>query len=144
MNQMKSCSGFTLIEILVASVILFSSIAAVTLIYKGAYLSSDKAASHMLISGMASTIATNIRQNIRQRGNESETELKNEGTSLGVKYHWKANLLEFRAPPNIYDIDSGKVTVPENKYKLWQVELTLKHGSAEKTYYFKELSWNDK
>ncbi len=144
MHKIKYTQGFTLIEILVASVILFSSIAAVSLIYRGAYLSSEKANSHMLISGLLPIVISNIREDIRGQGNEEGAELNGKGSSFEVSYQWKAILLDYKAPPKFFDVDSGKVIESAKKYKLWQVELVMNDDVSTSKYFFKELSWNDK
>ncbi|WDE00520.1 type IV pilus modification PilV family protein [Thalassomonas actiniarum] len=140
----KSTAGFTLIEILVASVILFSSIAVVSVVYKGAYLASEKADSHMTIAGAVPIILGNIREKIRGQGNADDIQLHGNDVAWGVVYQWRADQLDFKPPPVSFDIDSGQMIESDNKYKLWQVEVTLTYSNASHTFEFNELSWNEK
>jgi len=140
-NSFKKTSGFTLVEILVASVILFASIAMVSMVYRGAYISSDKADGHINITGVLPAVLATIRDDIRARGNSNLTELKNEANMWDVNYQWQASLLQHKSPPKRYDLDSGSFVIPAKKYKLWQVDLTLKRDNLVKQYQFNELSW---
>lgn len=140
----KSQSGFTLVEVLVATIILFSSIATVSLIYKGAYLSSVKSNSHVTLSGVIPVVLSNIRENIRSQGNTELTELSGKERAWGVAYDWDALQVEFKAPPDIFDPDKGTMLVSPKKYKLWEVNLKLTYMLASRNYKYNELSWNDK
>lgn len=136
--------GFTLIEVLVASVILFSAIATVSMIYRGAYISSQKADAHVNIAGIVPIVLDKIRENIREKGNAESVVLKGSDIAFGVNYHWLANQTAFKGPPEYFDPDSGKIIQSDNKYKLWKIDVELSYGVASKQYQFKELSWNDK
>lgn len=136
--------GFTLIEILVASVILFSTIAIVTVIYKNAMLVSEKANNHVVISGFVPIMLSNIRQEIRGQGDIETQLLKGSGNSWGVDYRWSANLIEFKSAAVRYDPDTGKDVSYPAKYKLWNVILNLNLNGTQQQHQFKELSWNEK
>ena len=135
--------GFTLIEVLVASVILFASIAAVTMVYRGAYLSSAKAEQHVTLAGLVPIILANAMQDIRAQGNSLETEITQNGRVWGTKYKWQANLIAFKSAPKRFDPDDGKYITQPAKYKLWQVKLQIDHKSTTQHYEFHELSWTD-
>ena len=139
----KNIQGFTLIEVMVAAVILFSVIATVSMIYRGAFLSSDKANNHINISAVLPSILTNIRQNIRLHGNSPEEKLDNQANAWDVKYQWQAQLLKKASAPARLDPDSGAMFTPPEKYKLWQVALTLEQNGVTKKYKFNELSWTN-
>ncbi|GAA5142091.1 hypothetical protein GCM10025767_30180 [Thalassotalea piscium] len=135
--------GFTLIEVLVATVILIISISAITLIYRGAYLSSDKANNHIVIKTALPSILANIKLEIRGKSNGNETELSGKGKSWETEYSWQAQLEEFKAAPTRLDVDTGQFVTPPKKYKLWQVTLFLKTNKMQKQYQYKELGWNN-
>jgi len=140
-NSFKQISGFTLVEILVASVILFASIAMVSMVYRGAYISSDKADGHINITGVLPAVLATIRDDIRAKGNSNLTELKNEANMWDVNYQWQASLLQHKSAPRKFDPFNGGFVTPPKKYKLWQVDLTLKRNNLIKQYQFNELSW---
>ncbi len=135
--------GFTLIEVLVATVILISSIAALTMVYRGAYLSSESANRQVLLVGKLPSVLALIKSDIRKLGNTSQVTIDSKGNAWGVQYQWQAVQVEFKGAPEKLDPDSGEFITPEKKYKLWQVTLSLKSGRLTKEYSFKELSWNN-
>jgi len=144
-NRLNSnkAEGFTLIEVMVAAVILFSVIASVSLIYRGAFISSQKANDHIEITGVLPSILATLRHQIREQANSSLTKLNDQGITWGVNYEWQAELLEFKSAPEKFDADSGQFGTPQKRYKLWQVTLILKKNGLSKQYTFKELSWTD-
>jgi len=140
-KPIKQTSGFTLVEILVASVILFASIAMVSMVYRGAYISSEKADGHINITSVLPAILATIREDIRAQGNSNSTQLTQQNNMWDVDYNWSASLLQQKSAPERLDPDSGEFITPPKKYKLWQVDLTLKRNKLIKQYQFNELSW---
>jgi prepilin-type N-terminal cleavage/methylation domain-containing protein len=136
-------SGFTLIEVLVASVILFASIAMVSMVYRGAFVSSEKANSHIVISGVLPSVLVNIRNSIRIQGNSTNNQLSEQNATWDVDYQWQAQLISNQGAPAKLDPFTHQLTVQPLKYKLWQVNLTLTYKSLTKQYQFNELSWTD-
>ena len=135
--------GFTLIEILVASLILFSSLSVVSLVYKGSYLSSEKATTTIVLSGTIRQILSSVSRIIKENGNKDLELLEGEGMSWGVEYSWKAELSMFTNAPQTFDPDSGQMVDMGNKYKLWKVSIETKIKNTTSEYQFYELSWND-
>lgn len=135
--------GFTLIEVLVASVILFASIAMVSMVYRGAFLSSEKANSHIVISGVLPSVLSTIKNTIRQQGNLSNTQLSAKNATWDVDYQWQAQLIANKGAPQKLDPFTHQLTIQPLKYKLWKVTLTLTYKNLTKQYQFNELSWSD-
>jgi len=142
-NSTVKNSGFTLIEVMIASVILFSVIATVSMIYRGAFMSSEKANTHISINAVLPSLLTVIRNDIQNRSVYNEETLSNKASVWGVNYQWQASLLEYKSAPPYYDIDDGKVINPPKKYKLWVVNLTLQQNTTSKNYQFNEYSWTN-
>lgn len=143
LNLPQKQKAFTLIEIMVAAVILFSSIATVSMIYRGAFTSSEKANAHVTISGVIPAVLSQIREQVRAQGNSTQTELRGEGVSWGINYQWSAQQVALKAAPPFFDMESGNTVDAPLKYKLWQVDLVLINQGLNKTYQFKEVSWNE-
>lgn len=139
----NKCSGFTLIEVLIATIILVASLAAISLLYRGALISSEKATTHIEASGYIPSILASIRQEIQHKGSGAETEVSGVGQAWELGYVWQAKMISFMPPAPIFSPDSGVDEHFPNKYKLWEVELTIKLKSLEKTYSFNELSWTN-
>jgi Tfp pilus assembly protein PilV len=135
--------GFTLIEILVAAVILFTSIATVSMVYRGAFLSSEKANQYLTITGVLPSVLANIRSNIRAQGNSSDSELGQKGETWSVQYAWQAKLVEHKGAPDKLDVDTGDFVISPLKYKLWLVDLSMQFQTTNKQFQFYEVSWND-
>ncbi|MDT0602815.1 PulJ/GspJ family protein [Thalassotalea castellviae] len=138
-----SKNGFTLIEVLVAAVILFASIATVSMVYRGAFLSSEKAEQHVTLSGMMPIILANIKKDIRSLGDSQENELAKQGQVWEVSYQWKAQQVDFKSAPTKLDVDTGDYVTPPLKYKLWLVELAVQYRSTNQQFQFHELSWTN-
>jgi len=134
-------SGFTLIEVMVAAVILFSVIATVSMVYRGAFLSSEKADGHIKVAAVIPSVLAIIQAEIRGKENEQKNLLTGKDSAWQVNYQWHAKLLEQKSPPKKYDAFTNKLASAAIKYKLWQVQLTLEHKGFTKHYQFKELSW---
>lgn len=144
LSSLKIKSGFTLIEVLVASLILFASISVISLIYKGAYLTSKKSEAHITVSGAIPIVLSNIKNAIRAQGMSSSVQHVGEGVVWDVQYNWKAELQKIKAAPNLYDPDLGKNVESPQKYKLWQVDLNIHYKSLKQSYKYNEISWNEK
>lgn len=136
-------AGFTLIEVMVAALILFSVIATVTMVYRGAFLASEKAENHISISGVLPSVLATVRHEVRLHGNSTDKEFTRQGRAWDIHYQWRARLVTHQAAPERFDVDSGQFVTPPKKYKLWQVELTLSRNGLNKQYQFNELSWSD-
>lgn len=133
--------GFTLVEVLVAAVILFASVATVSLVYRGAFSSSQKADQYMKITGVLPSVLANIRDGLRAQGDVRQTQVKATDSAWDVTFSWQANLIEQKGAPQKMDVDTGDYIVPPLKYKLWSVDLTMRYKSTTKQYQFHEVSW---
>ena len=129
-------SGFTLLEVLLAGFILFLTIMAMTLVYRGALLSSAK--SEQSLSVVASV--PSIRAIISEKFHRSVSEGIYFGSGVfgSVKFSWVATLRLEAEPNRIFADDSGLDA--EFRYSLWDVELTLTKGSLIRRYSFSEVS----
>jgi prepilin-type N-terminal cleavage/methylation domain-containing protein len=130
--------GFTLIEVLVASFILFLVIAAVTMVYRGALLSSHKAERSLKFSSLVEPISEHIRLTLQSPINN---EVQGQGSMGAITYNWSATeAFQGKAPPS-FDAEQGSVTQGEKTFKLWDVTLELQLKTASRSYYFSEVSW---
>jgi prepilin-type N-terminal cleavage/methylation domain-containing protein len=135
--------GFTLLEVMIATVILFSVIASVSLIYRGAFISSEKANKNIEIATVIPAIISQIQSDIRSQSNQEVSKLKGNGKIWNIQYTWQASLLEYKSAPEKFDVDLGKFITPPLKYKLWSVQLELSHNGVNKYFQFKEMSWSN-
>ncbi|MBE0365076.1 hypothetical protein PULV_a3386 [Pseudoalteromonas ulvae UL12] len=140
---MNKHRAFTLVELLVASLILFSVITTVSLIYRGAFIASEKANNHMDIVGVLPALLSEIQYHIRALPFElSHTEAS--GQVWQVHYEWKAKVIETKSViDNVSSLEFGESNAVKKEFKLWQVELELSQGRIVREYLFSEVSWLD-
>ena len=128
--------GFSLIEVLIASFILFVTISTMTLVYRGALLSSGKAEKSLLVSATVLPIRQIISDGFRN-GNFSEL-----GRGIGaygaVDYEWQATLSYVGLPPTVVQEDSGLAS--DLRYYLWDIQLIIKGVEGVREVHFRELS----
>jgi len=131
--------GFTLIEILIAGVILFSVISIVSTVYRGAVLSSGKASRSIELSAAVPLLLDTIRFHIRQ--SKESSSLNQEGIIDGIIFQWQANIIKEGAPPKRFSPEDGSIIDFSPRFYLWKVELQLEKGERQEYYEFEELSW---
>ena len=131
--------GFTLIEVLVASFILFLVITAMTMVYRGSMLSSFKAERALKFAALVDPIAENIRLEIQD--SLSETQLSGQGTMGEITYSWNAVTIQQAKAPLIFDAELGELSSGNKVYTLWGITMQLKLNTAVREYQFNEVTW---
>ncbi|MFC0117838.1 PulJ/GspJ family protein [Pseudoalteromonas xiamenensis] len=139
----KRDTGFTLIEVLVASVILFSAVSVSALIYRNATMASIKATETLSFATQLKSTLSAIEDDIRVRSQSTDTKLSGQGTEDHFQYRWIAVLAEQASPPPRFDPDTGSFLPAKRSYKLWHVELTTTIAGKSKEYDFYEMGWHD-
>lgn len=130
--------GFTLVEVLIATVILFTSIGLAT----QAYLSSNKSASTAKTSIELLTPLPMLLDNIEASLRDvADTQHSASGVVLGVSYQWQANPIKTFAPKPRFDPDAGEFVTYPTRYVLYEVNLNLKLDNKERDFVFKKLGW---
>lgn len=136
-------SGFTLIELLVATIILFMAMGAVSLIYRGAFISSEKASNHVNIVANVPALLSQIKQQV-QSAPPQKTQLSGQGTAWQSTYTWQANVEKTKVVVDAASsLEFGEQMATKKQFKLWQVTLTLNSYGIVKNYTFNEVSWHD-
>lgn len=134
--------GFTLLEVLVASVIMISAVAAISMAYRGAFIASERAEKHVNITSAMPMILSQVRKAIRQPTSESSTEPHRERI-WGVNYQWRAEAVANRKPPQRYDVEAEDFVTSEREFTLWRVILDVEQNGIRQQYEFFEVSWNE-
>lgn len=136
-------SGFTLIELLVATIILFMAMGAVSLIYRGAFISSEKASNHVNIVANVPALLSQIKQQV-QSAPPQQTQLNGQGTAWQSSYTWQASVEKTKVVVDAASsLEFGEQMATKKQFKLWQVTLTLNSHGIVKNYTFNEVSWHD-
>lgn len=138
-NTFKNITrGFTLIEVLISSFILFLVLTSITMVYRGAMLSSSKAERTLYFSSFIEPISERVRIQLQA---EPNIEKQGQGSMGEVTYNWHAiQTFQGQAPASI-DGESG-LTIQNNKvFRLWDVKLKLKLKNATREYSFSKVTW---
>lgn len=139
----KNNSGFTLIELLVATIILFTAMGAVSLIYRGAFIASEKASNHVKIVANVPTLLSQVKQQV-QSANAQQTQLNGQGSAWQSTYTWQAKVQQAKTVTDASSsLEFGEQMALKKRFKLWQVNLTINSRGIIKTYTFNEVSWHD-
>ncbi|MBQ4860832.1 prepilin-type N-terminal cleavage/methylation domain-containing protein [Pseudoalteromonas sp. MMG013] len=140
---MNKNSGFTLIEILISVIILVVVVTSVSLVYRGAYISSEKAATYVRLSSSMPGVLATVREKIRN-SQFSNTSLSNTGMNGEVEYVWNASVVSSKNVKSSV-LDGERVGLGfGNAYNLWDVSLTLSYKGISNTYQYREVSWRDR
>ncbi len=132
-------NGFTLVEVLIAAVILMAALTAATLNFKAARLNSDQAVASIKMLQVVPLIVDQIKAELAK---EAPAELTGAGQLAEVHYNWQASTVLYKAAPQHFDIDSSSFETPAARYRLYQVTLILEYGSKTRQYSYQELAWH--
>lgn len=131
--------GFTLIEVLIAATILFAVIGVVSQSYRGATIASSKATRSAELLGITPLLLDTIR--FRLKVEPKLRSVADEGVLNGFMFTWRAEIVENGAPPSRLSPEDGGIVSFDNKFYLWDVELTVTKDDYSQHFRFKELTW---
>lgn len=133
---MKANNGFTLIEVLIAAIILFSSLAITAQLFSASSLSADKAAATAQYYQQSELVITTIKSQLRERFKRNKNaDLQGEIEAAGQIYSWQAVKTASIAPP--MDIEDTEPPEPRFARFLVTVELINKG----KSFQFETVAW---
>jgi len=137
---MHHSKGFTLIEVLIASVIIFT---VMTIMYNGfaqATSSSSKATEKLITQTVLPSTVNLIKQELAGKFMRRKTSGK--GDLLGISYEWQAKLMEEKPLVDFSATgQSSTESAAQSKVKLWEVELMLSKDGSSHRYAYLETSW---
>ncbi|WP_440054196.1 PilW family protein [Pseudoalteromonas sp. T1lg65] len=140
----RSKKGFTLVELLVSVVILLTVITTVSMIYRGAFISSEKASTYIQFSSSMTGILDLVRYDIRNSPFERSA-LQGSGTNGKVSYSWSASQIKEKSyPAPVVPGEFGFAQGALNRYKLWLVTLNVEAQGITRQYQFREVNWRDR
>ncbi|GIU49880.1 hypothetical protein TUM4438_34440 [Shewanella sairae] len=132
-------TGFTLIEVLIAATILFAVIGVVSQTYRGATISSAKATRSAELLGITPLLLDTIRFRLKMEPKLRAVE--DEGVLNEFVFNWRAQVTQNGAPPSRLSPEDGGMVSFDNKFYLWDVELTISKDDYSQTFQFQELTW---
>jgi prepilin-type N-terminal cleavage/methylation domain-containing protein len=135
MNRQR---GFTLIEVLIAATILFMVLAVAGYSYQSSLLASRKAEGLVALLTPLPMILETVRNDLRSH---PDAERSGHGTLLGVQYDFEAKTVRYEPPPARFDPDPAVFVKYAPRFRLYDVNLTLKLGGTQRRYLYQELAW---
>ncbi len=134
--------GFTLIEVLIAAVIMFTVLATATVSLRGAMHASERASRKTELLAPLPWITPTIRERLREYpGDNLATEHNGEGVVFGVEYRFHASLVRSGAPPPRFDVDAADFIEYAPRFGLYDVELELEREGEKSRFVYQELAW---
>ena len=134
--------GFTLIEVLIAAVIMFTVLATATVSLRGAMHASERASRKTELLAPLPWITPTIRERLREYpGDNLATEHSGEGVVFGVEYRFHASLVRSGAPPSRFDVDAAEFIEYAPRFGLYDVELELEREGEKSRFVYQELAW---
>jgi prepilin-type N-terminal cleavage/methylation domain-containing protein len=133
--------GFTLIEVLIAAVIMFTVLATATLSLRTAIHSSERATRTIELLAPLPWITPTIRDSLREiSSSKLPSDHDGEGLLFGVRYRYHATLVRSGAPPARFDVDAADFVEYAPRFGLYDVELELEREGETSRFIYKELA----
>lgn len=111
--------GLTLLETLIAALLLFTALSLVTLAYRNATITSLKAEAVIARSQSVPNIVEIIREQL-ERGVQ-----KGAGELNGQRYNWQAKVLQRRNVVGGYDVSAQQPRQESTVLNLLEIQLTI-------------------
>lgn len=130
--------GFTLLEILIAAVILFTGLTFISDGYRANLRASEKAKQTLKMLHPLPFIERHVQSQLRANPEDS---LEGNGRISGVDFSFQAVTTRFKPPPPSFDPDFEDVVTFAPRYRLYDVKLLLKFGTVQREFIYQELAW---
>ncbi|WP_404401724.1 prepilin-type N-terminal cleavage/methylation domain-containing protein [Idiomarina seosinensis] len=137
--------GFTLVEILIASTILFMVLASATLSYRTLVHSEQQASEVVELHSVLPILYATLQNNIREQ-NELASSMNGSGELMRWNYDWVATRNRVVAPAERFDPNLSEFTEYEPRYAVYDIELriSLRDGARagkQRQFNYQELIW---
>lgn len=130
--------GFTLIEVLIASTILFASLAVISESYRASLMASERAAHTAEMLTPLPLILGHVKNRLLET---PEERVSGRGEVLGVQFEFEARSARFESPPRRFEPETGVFQVYAPRFRLYDVRLSLSVGSNKRSFDYQELAW---
>lgn len=139
MRGSKAQRGLTLIEVLIAAIILFAVVASVSQVYQVAVTASIRASRTVESAALVPLLADTITFQVRQA--ETLSALSGKGIIDNFVFSWSASVINRSPPAPRFEFQTDNYVVGEERFYLWKVELQVSRDSFQRDYQFTVLSW---
>ena len=139
--------GFTLIEVLIAGVILFMALAAGMSAYQTAMGGSQAAAQQVKLMQVSELVQAHIKKAIQDAVSDNgqglaPQQLDGQTALFEVDVNWQASLVEQGSPPARFDESALNDVNYAPRFFQYQVTLQLHHDSRARSFTYRELAWS--
>lgn len=135
---MKNSGGFTLIEVMIAAVILFSAIAVTADLYKSTLLSADKAANSAAFYQIHPVAISAIKSNLLELHKKgSKPRFSGQLSIMGIQYQWTANRTSFKSRAQ----DVLNIQTLPNRFSLYHVAVEASRHQKKQQFTFEAAAW---
>ncbi|MDO6444336.1 prepilin-type N-terminal cleavage/methylation domain-containing protein [Colwellia sp. 1_MG-2023] len=137
--KLKQSNGFTLIEVLIASVILFTALALTAELYNSSSLSANKITENARVSQASIVAVQAIKSDLRKLAeNRKLSEHVGELTINGIYFQWQATREKF----NSRAMELSDAEPPRNQFSLFNVSVNVQSKqSPRQPFSFKVVTW---
>lgn len=136
----KRSRGLTLVEVLIASTILFAALTVAAETYRTVLSSSQKAAVRVELLTPIPTIVLAIRQELRDNPRDR---VEGAGEMLGVSFSFEAVTTRFAPPAAQFDVDLGEFADYAPRFRVYDVRLEVRANSLSRSFVYQELAWTE-
>lgn len=135
--------GFTLVEVLIAAVIMFTVLATATLSLRGALVASERATRTTELLAPLPWITSTIRERLREATRDGLTpEYSGGGVLFGVEYRYRAVNVRSAAPPPRFVEEEADLVEYAPRFGLYDIELELAREDETSSFLYQELAWS--
>lgn len=135
---MNRQQGFTLIEVLIASVILFAAIGLAVVAYQSSNKSMQSAEDTLTMLRPLPIMLDTIEQQLRGVPNQKH---EGGGEALGVTFRWQATPVKAYPPRPRFDPDKAEFIQYPVRFVMYQVDLNLQLGNKDRSFSYQKLGW---
>ena len=133
-------AGFTLLETLIAALILFSVLAVMTEVLRTSLRSSVTAEASLTLSEAAAALRPQITDTLRNQDPRQNLH-KGDGVYNGLPFRWSAEKINEGRTLTIVESEVASAADQGRPVYLWSVELIVNSDARERRFAFTELSW---
>ena len=139
---MQKQHGFTLIEVLIASSILFLAIAIAVISFSATRQTSVMAAERIALHTPLNIIVDQVESALRPATAEV---VSGQGRLGSVSYRWQASLNSRYSPPALpTESQSINQSQVPGRFLLFDIQIQLESDGAKRSYSYQKLGWSDK
>ncbi|QBL09788.1 type II secretion system protein [Rheinheimera sp. D18] len=141
-SELTRNKGFTLIEVLVAAVILFASVTSALLSFQVAMQGTKKATDKLLLLARIEPIKSHIQKAILDAQQETPSAaLSGSNNLLEVSFNWTAEVSRKAPPVPRFDPEASQFLRYQDRYMLYSVKVTVSYLSAQEQFEYLEFAY---